>query len=203
MPICNSCGADFSATTRFCVKCGAPRDGVTPRPESWREPSGELNQRSPSGAPQQQPPTVPFTPPERQQTGQQAQRPTTPYPQPPGTYMPPPYTPPPAAPPVPVSPFAIGNQTPHGPNKTGQLPQTSMTLGIITACFMLIGMIPCLGWLNWFTLTLAFPAIIISIVAAATEQRPDARNKAIIGLILASVAMFLGGFRLILGAGCL
>ena len=196
MPICNSCGADFSATTRFCVKCGAPRDGVMPRPESWREPSGELNQRPPSGAPQP-PPTVPFTPPERQQTGQ-ANRPTAPYAEPPRAYTPPPY-----APPVPVSPFAIGKQTPHGHAKTGQLPQASMTLGIVTVCFMLVGMIPCLGWLNWFTLTLAFPAIIISMVAVATEQRPDARNKAIIGLILASVALFLGGFRLILGAGCL
>lgn len=40
---CPSCGAENAEGTRFCVKCGTTLS-TAPSPESWRAPSGDLNQ---------------------------------------------------------------------------------------------------------------------------------------------------------------
>ncbi len=40
---CPSCGAENADGTRFCVKCGTTLSAA-PSPESWRAPSGDLNQ---------------------------------------------------------------------------------------------------------------------------------------------------------------
>lgn len=40
---CPSCGAENAEGTRFCVKCGTTLSSA-PSPESWRAPSGDLNQ---------------------------------------------------------------------------------------------------------------------------------------------------------------
>ncbi|MCA1850146.1 MAG: zinc ribbon domain-containing protein [Acidobacteria bacterium] len=114
MPICNSCGADLSATTRFCVKCGAPRDGAEAARRTYADTLRLWRSR--------------FLP-------------------------------------------ALEHWT-----KQGRLAAAE---------------------------TLAFPAIIICLIAATSERRPDLRNKAMIGLALAAVALFIGGFRLLLGGGCL
>jgi hypothetical protein len=86
----------------------------------------------------------------------------------------------------------------------GKLSKIGMTLGIIVACLMVVGLIPCLGWLNWFTLLLGAVAKILNWVAVFTENKiPGALNKAVIGLVLSTVAIFIGSIRLVLGAGCL
>lgn len=43
MTLCPSCGAENTEGTRFCVKCGTTLSSA-PAPESWRAPSGDLNQ---------------------------------------------------------------------------------------------------------------------------------------------------------------
>ena len=40
---CPSCGGENNEGTRFCVRCGSTLTAA-PAPESWRAPSGELNQ---------------------------------------------------------------------------------------------------------------------------------------------------------------
>jgi hypothetical protein len=50
MTSCPSCGAENTDGTRFCVKCGTTLS-TAPAPESWRAPSGDLNQTKVSDPP--------------------------------------------------------------------------------------------------------------------------------------------------------
>ena len=77
------------------------------------------------------------------------------------------------------------------------------TMGIVAIALMLVGFIPCLGWLNYLNLTFSFITIILSIVALASAKSESARSSAIIGLALVVLAICLGVGRLILGGGCL
>lgn len=80
---------------------------------------------------------------------------------------------------------------------------TVRTLGVVAIALMLIGFIPCLGWLNYLNLTFSFVTVILSIVALAQSKSDSARSSAIIGLALVVVAICLGIGRLIIGGGCL
>lgn len=94
----------------------------------------------------------------------------------------------------------------HGPTSQGQqsgLGVTVRTLGIIALSFMLIGFIPCLGWLNYLNIFLSIVTIIIGIVAIASAKSDTDRTSAILGVALVVMAIFLGTGRLILGGGCL
>lgn len=86
---------------------------------------------------------------------------------------------------------------------TGPLPMIGMVMGIVILCVSVIGLIPCLGWLNWITVTLGPVTGIMNLVAIILENvDSNKRSKAVIGLVLALVAVVVGGFRLVLGAGC-
>lgn len=94
----------------------------------------------------------------------------------------------------------------HGP--TSQREQTGLgvtvrTLGIIALSFMVVGFIPCLGWLNYLNIALSLITIIIGIVAMATGKSDADRTAAIIGVAFVGLAIVLGIGRLILGGGCL
>src|SRR6202171_4694244 len=84
----------------------------------------------------------------------------------------------------------------HGAN-------TARTMGIIVISLMVIGLIPCLGWLNYITLLLGFITVIISIVAVSGAKSIAAKNSALIGLTFALIAGFVGFLRLLIGGGCL
>lgn len=45
MAVCANCGTNNVEGTKFCVSCGAQL-AQAPAPESWREPSGQLNEPS-------------------------------------------------------------------------------------------------------------------------------------------------------------
>lgn len=64
--------------------------------------------------------------------------------------------------------------------------------GILAICGMLLGMIPLLGWLNWFNIPLAILGLLISIIG---------KSKG--GIIICVVAIFFGLLRLMLGGGIL
>jgi hypothetical protein len=89
------------------------------------------------------------------------------------------------------------------PSSTSSLPVVAMSMGIFVLCLMFIGLIPCLGWLNWFVLTLAVLTNVLCLISILNEKDVNARNKAIVGFVLAFVAIFIGGFRLVIGGGCL
>ena len=64
--------------------------------------------------------------------------------------------------------------------------------GVIAIIGMVLGMIPFLGWLNWFNIPLAILGLILSIVG---------KSKG--GIIICTVAIFFGLLRLMLGGGLL
>lgn len=82
------------------------------------------------------------------------------------------------------------------------LGMTVRTMGIVALSFMLVGFIPCLGWLNYINIVLSSITLIIGIVAIATAKSDADRTSAFLGVALVVMAMFLGTGRLIIGGGC-
>lgn len=80
---------------------------------------------------------------------------------------------------------------------------TVRTMGIVVVSLMLIGFIPCLGWLNYLNVTLSFITLFLAIVALSSAKTDYARSSALIGLSLVVLAICAGIGRLILGGGCL
>jgi hypothetical protein len=76
-------------------------------------------------------------------------------------------------------------------------------MGIVALSFMLIGLIPCLGWFNYLNIVLSFITIIIGVVAIASAKSDADRTSALLGLAFVVLAIILGSIRLILGGGCL
>jgi hypothetical protein len=85
----------------------------------------------------------------------------------------------------------------------GSLPTLALTGGIIAASLMVVALVPCLGWLNWFVIPIATVVKIVCWVSIFTGRNSKGRNKALIGLILVALALFIGGIRLIIGGGCI
>ena len=79
---------------------------------------------------------------------------------------------------------------------------TVRTMGIVALSFMLVGFIPCLGWLNYLNIFLSFITLILGIVAAATAKSDADRSAALLGVAFVVMTIFLGTGRLILGGGC-
>ena len=94
----------------------------------------------------------------------------------------------------------------NGPTTQGSdsgLGMTVRTMGIVALSFMLVGFIPCLGWLNYINIVLSFIALIIGIVAIATAKSDADRSAGFLGVALVVIAIFLGTGRLIIGGGCI
>jgi hypothetical protein len=73
-----------------------------------------------------------------------------------------------------------------------------LIISFISAIFLAIGLIPFLGWFNWFTtLPAAVTGAIISGVAASKSKS----QVAIIGLIISLVVMVMALGRLAIGCG--
>jgi hypothetical protein len=77
-----------------------------------------------------------------------------------------------------------------------------MVWGILAFVGMFIGLIPCLGALNWINIPFSAVGLIVSIVALQKEP-PYSRGGAIGGTVLCSLGLVLGLMRLIAGGGFL
>lgn len=97
----------------------------------------------------------------------------------------------------------LGNQYAFYNQGEETMPLIAMIGGILCVSFMLLGLIPCFGWINWFVLFAGGINIVLSIIGIANAKDPANKNKAIIGLVLTAIAMFIGFFRLVAGAGCI
>jgi len=174
------------------------KDPKAPPPHSWMQNSGKLPKEN-------QPPPVepPVWPSEPQQVSPHQQQPAPPY-QPPPPYRQPtprPYQPPgfADAPTQPLAPLQRANfVNPHPPDDS--LASASMIISVIVSCFMIVGLVPCLGWLNWFTLSVGGVNLIISIIALLNAKTDKSRNMATIGLVVTGLACAIGFVRLLLGA---
>ena len=118
---------------------------------------------------------------------------------------------PPAAPPVHVATLVQPPQVQqlqyiHPPQGSvvldNGLPQTVRTMGIVAISLMAIGLIPCLGWLNYLNFAFSSITLVLSIVALTQARSDSARSSALIGLTLVILADFIGVFRLVIGGGC-
>lgn len=76
-----------------------------------------------------------------------------------------------------------------------------LIVGVFAIIGFFIGLIPFLGWFNWFNIPLALVGLVLSILGAATSE--NSRGSAIAGIILCGIALFVGAFRLMLGGGLL
>ena len=178
MIYCTSCGTENVDDAQFCYKCGAVQVPAV-SPPSWPQGSQSYNT----------PPTTAYP---------YAQN----YPQ--AGY--PPY----GAPPVynPAQPPYAANQNVVNvgymppPHQSGPMSLTGMIMGIVSICFFAVGLIPCLGWVNWFNLIIGGLANIFSWIGLASEGKdPASRGRAITGLILSFIAIFIGMIRLVIGRG--
>jgi hypothetical protein len=80
----------------------------------------------------------------------------------------------------------------------------ALVWGILAFLGFLLGLVPCLGWLNWFNIPFAIVGVVIGIVAlsqAGAQHRPV--GPAILGLVLSVTAVVIGVARLALGGGLL
>lgn len=215
MNSCLECGADNAEDVIYCVKCGKRLAPPQPPPESWRYNTEDLGGPRPVQPipPTYQPPPPyanqppPYAP-ERGSEQRQGYAPRPNYAQPQGygsqqqnarPYAPPVQYQPPTPAPYPPAAQATSNSS---------LPKVGMTLAVVVACIVLLGLVPCLGWLNWFAIILGKVSLVTCIVALVSEKDPSRRGKAVAGLIILSSALGIAVFRIVLslvagGAGCI
>ena len=76
----------------------------------------------------------------------------------------------------------------------------SLVWGIVAMCFMLVALIPLVGWANWIVIPFAaIGAIIGAIGVMVSEKGSNGRAKA--GLVLNAVVVVVAIVRLNLGFG--
>jgi hypothetical protein len=74
----------------------------------------------------------------------------------------------------------------------------SQIIGVISIIGMVIAFIPCLGWLNWFVLPVAFIGLILAIIGI-NDNDINQKGKAKTGLILCIIVLVLGTIRWVSG----
>ena len=67
---------------------------------------------------------------------------------------------------------------------------------LVAALFMLIGLVPFLGWLNWFT---TLPAAILGAVFSSLGLKHPGAGLAAAGLIVSVIVFFIATGRIIVG----
>ena len=77
----------------------------------------------------------------------------------------------------------------------------SLVLAIIGFVFVLLGIVPFLGWLNWIGIIF----LIIGIISGVTAYRKNPINKllAVIGTLLCIILLIISIIRLNMGGGVL
>jgi len=71
-------------------------------------------------------------------------------------------------------------------------------MSLIAGFFMLIGLIPFLGFLNWFT---TLPAAVLAIIFSSVGLSKSRSGLATAGLVIGIVVFCIAIFRLSLGGG--
>ena len=74
--------------------------------------------------------------------------------------------------------------------------------GLLSFIGMLVALIPCVGWLNWFIIPLASFGIIVNfagIILGFMKKAGKLVSSPIIGLLLCFASLIGGSIRLILG----
>jgi len=79
------------------------------------------------------------------------------------------------------------------------MPLFGCGLGLLAGFFMILGLIPFLGWLNWFT---SLPLAAVAAVLFYLDLREPPRSAfAQVGLLCCAMVLCIVIFRLMLGGG--
>jgi len=78
----------------------------------------------------------------------------------------------------------------------------SVLWGIVAVFWMLLALMPLLGWGNWFVIPFAAVGMIVGAIAMAVTA-PAQRGRAKTGLLLNAVVLVVAAIRLHLGGGLL
>lgn len=76
----------------------------------------------------------------------------------------------------------------------------SLAWGILALIGFAVGIVPCLGWVNWINIPFAVAGLIFSIIAFV-QGRTGMRSGSSWGIALCLIAILIGSKRLILGLG--
>lgn len=76
----------------------------------------------------------------------------------------------------------------------------SLIWGIFAMLWMILALIPLLGWGNWFLIPFAAVGAIIAAIGIALTS-PGRRGRAKVGLVLNGIVIVVGIIRLSLGGG--
>jgi len=74
--------------------------------------------------------------------------------------------------------------------------------GILAFLGMFVGLVPCLGALNWLNIPFALVGLLVSAIAAG-QSGGSSKSGAILGLVGCGAAAVIGIIRLIMGGGIL
>ena len=80
----------------------------------------------------------------------------------------------------------------------GLLSILSLVWGILAIIGMAVGIIPCLGSLNYLNIPFAVFGLIFSIIVAVLSEK---KELAVGGSLLCGAAIFIGAIRLVIGFG--
>jgi len=78
----------------------------------------------------------------------------------------------------------------------------SANLSLVVTLLVLVGMIPCLGWVQWFGAVIAGVAIVVGGLGLLVDK-PEAKTAHIVALVVGILGGGVGALRLCLGAGIL
>ena len=76
----------------------------------------------------------------------------------------------------------------------------SLIWGIVAMAWMVVALIPLLGWGNWFLIPFAAVGAVVAAIGIAVT-RPGNRGRAKTGLVLNGLVIVVAAFRLLLGGG--
>ena len=76
----------------------------------------------------------------------------------------------------------------------------SLIWGIVAMAWMVVALIPLLGWDNWFLIPFAAVGAVVAAIGIAVT-RPGNRGRAKTGLVLNGLVIVVAAFRLMLGGG--
>jgi hypothetical protein len=78
----------------------------------------------------------------------------------------------------------------------------SVLWGLVAMCWMLLALVPLLGWMNWFLIAFAAVGAMLAALGIALH-RPERRARAKAGLVLNGLVILVAIVRLHLGGGLL
>ncbi len=76
----------------------------------------------------------------------------------------------------------------------------ALVWGILAVIGLIIGVFPCLGWLNWLNIPFAVAGLVVGLFAFGKTAEKE-RGASLAGVICCVIAVVVGAVRLVLGNG--